>query len=172
MKIHEYQAKQLLAVAGVPVQLALHSAANVAWQDALQWALSLLELHCAVHWAFALALQLALQSNWAGCTLQSASQVVSQLAVQLTDGTFGHEPSHITSRSAAHAASKLTGVQLAVQPPLTSVSHMACASTSILPHELRSARAMEVDKSGNAHSAAAKAPKAKEFFIEPSPISR
>ena len=80
-----------VAVAGLPVQLALHSAAKFAWHDALQWALSALELHSASHCAVAFALQLAVHSNVAGWAVQFASHVPWQLPVQVTDGTCGQE---------------------------------------------------------------------------------
>ncbi|HEY4975499.1 MAG TPA: hypothetical protein VII41_17940 [Steroidobacteraceae bacterium] len=154
-----------LTVGGFPEQLASHSAAKFAWHEAVQWVLSALELHRASHWPVALALQLALQSNCGPCALQLVSQSASQLPSQLTDGTWGHMAWQVVSRSAAHATSKFTGVHCAVQLACTSAVQVPCASMSMLPHWEMPAWAVAVDSSGKANNAAAKAPRAKEFFI-------
>jgi hypothetical protein len=93
----------------------------------------------------------------AGVAVHSATQeATSQLAVQLADASALHEPLHSTSRLAEHWASKLTGVQRAVQPPVASSSQEALASTSML---LQAARPACAGRAKRSVGASAKAPK-------------
>jgi hypothetical protein len=68
-----------LALPGFPEQLASHSAANVAWQEAEHSPLFAELAHWALQLAVASSLQLAEQSNSAGFTVQLASQSTWQL---------------------------------------------------------------------------------------------
>jgi hypothetical protein len=131
------------AIGGVPLhcplqcppQLALQEAWHCAWSEAAEQD----PLQCPSQSAS----QEPWQLNMPGFAMQLAMQLPVQVALQFTSADAVHVPLHDASSCAEHAASKLMGVHLAVQPPDVSSVHEAFACTSMLPHEERmSARAV------------------------------
>jgi len=127
---------------GVPVHCALQCPPQLALQEAWHCAWSALAEQAPSQCPSQSASQDPWQSNMPGLDVQLAMQLPLQVVLQFTSADAVHCPPHVTSSCAAHAASKLIGVQSAVQPPAVSSLQLAFAWTSMLPHEERtSARA-------------------------------
>lgn len=91
------------------------------------------------------ALQSPWQLNVPGLALQLASQPPVHDPTQFTSADAVHPPEHCASKPAAHVASTLTGVHLAVHPPDASTVQFALAWMLIFPQSERmSARAPRV----------------------------
>jgi hypothetical protein len=121
------------AVPGVPVQLAEHSLEQVALQLPSHSAWFAFAAHLPWQLPSHVAVQLPSHWNFGGSMSHSALQSPSQLPWQ--DGRVAvHSPSQEAWSSPWQAASKFIGVHSAVQSTPTLASHLAFASTLMLPH--------------------------------------